>query len=210
MDELSAVPDPAWPVLFGRITGASVPVKLHQGTLAGRRNTLYRLQVTTRSTLGALAFNSGGLEVDHGWVKVLGGGTTGLPDLAAINRLASPTAESLPPPYLVVAFDVLGGVFAIDGGGLGFTLGDVCYWAPDSLSWDSTGVGHTEFVNALLAGGFSTFYTDLRWSGWEEEVAALPTGTGLWVYPPLSSEEGRDISRSSRKPVPMTELLATY
>jgi hypothetical protein len=210
VDELSAVPDPAWPMLLDRIADAAVPVRLHEGTLAGRRSTLYRLQVTTRSTLGALAFHCGGLEVDHGWVKVLGGGAAGLPDLAAINQLPQPSADSVPPALLVVAFDVLGGVFAVDGGGLGFSPGDVCYWAPDTLSWESTELGHTSFVGTLLSGGFSGFYAGLRWTGWEEEVESLPPGSGLSVYPPLSSEQGQDIGRCSRKPVPMAELLAAH
>ena len=34
---------------------------------------LSRLQVTARSMMGALALSSGGMLVDHGWVRLLGG-----------------------------------------------------------------------------------------------------------------------------------------
>ena len=206
VDELAGDRDAAWPGLVERINQAFVPVRMHPALPEDGRQTLYRLQVTTRSTLGALALNCGALEVDHGWVKVLGAGAAGLPDLAFANGLGEPTAESRPPALLVVALDVLGGVFAINGGGLGFAPGEVCYWAPDTLNWDSTGMAHSSFMHALLAGAFSGFYADLRWEGWEAEVQSLPTDHGLFVYPPLASEQGRDVSRCSRKSVPFAEL----
>jgi hypothetical protein len=37
------------------------------------RRTLEWLQVSTRSPLGAIALHTGGLLVDHGWLRVLGG-----------------------------------------------------------------------------------------------------------------------------------------
>mgnify|MGYP006138941707 CR=1 FL=1 len=40
---------------------------------------LHRLQVTRRSTLGGLAADTGGLLVDHGWLRHLGGGSARLP-----------------------------------------------------------------------------------------------------------------------------------
>lgn len=62
--------------------------------------------------------SSGGLLVDHGWFRVLGGGCTQLPDLAAGNDLGPPAAGAEPPPLLTAAFDVPGGRFAVNGGGL--------------------------------------------------------------------------------------------
>ena len=38
-----------------------------------RRAVLEALGVTERSVLGALAVNTGGLTIDHGWLRVLGG-----------------------------------------------------------------------------------------------------------------------------------------
>lgn len=107
VDELAVDRDSAWPGLVERIGDALVPVRVHPALPQDGRRTLYRLQVTTRSTLGALAFHCGALEVDHGWVKVLGAGAAGLPDLATVNGLGEPTAESQPPALLVVALDVL-------------------------------------------------------------------------------------------------------
>ncbi|MBL8916291.1 MAG: DUF2625 family protein, partial [Archangium sp.] len=40
---------------------------------------LEALEVTTRSPLGALAFHTGGILVDHGWLRILGAGCPQLP-----------------------------------------------------------------------------------------------------------------------------------
>ena len=37
-----------------------------------RDRVLHDLQVTTRSTLGAIAYETGGILVDHGWLRFLG------------------------------------------------------------------------------------------------------------------------------------------
>jgi hypothetical protein len=40
---------------------------------------LLEVQVTTRSTMGAVAFETGGIFVDHGWLRFLGSGHRKLP-----------------------------------------------------------------------------------------------------------------------------------
>src|SRR6185369_3983650 len=64
---------------------------------------LATLGVTTRSWLGAVIAHSGGLLVDHGWLRVLGSGSGDLPDALYDTDPAG--------GGLVVALDVLGGQF---------------------------------------------------------------------------------------------------
>ena len=172
--------------------------------------TLYALQVTAGSTLGALAHNCGGLLIDHGWLRILGGGTDQLPSLASANGLGDPSAAPGPPPFLIVAFDVLGGRFAIDGGGLGVAPGEVCYWGPDTLEWESLGIGHTAFVNAFLQGAATEFYASWRWPGWEAELGSIGTDQGLSLMPPPFTAQGSNLAEVSRRPVPFAELLSFY
>lgn len=49
---------------------------------------------------------------------------------------------------------------------------------------------------------------NLRWPGWEAEVATLAPNQGALTYPPLWADEGKEISESSRGIVPIEELLA--
>ncbi len=67
---------------------------------------LFRLQVTARSTLGALALRCGGVLLDHGWLRLLGGGGDELMSLAEANGLGEPMCAERP-AALTVAFDVL-------------------------------------------------------------------------------------------------------
>lgn len=115
--ELAEVPDPAWPQWLELIRLAPVPVVVLPVARQAGLEVLFRLQVTARTMMGALALNSGGLLADHGWLRLLGGGTANPPDLAAVNGLGQPGASG-PPPSLTVGFDVLDGRFAINGGGL--------------------------------------------------------------------------------------------
>jgi hypothetical protein len=209
-DELAVVDDPAWPALVHLITTAGVSVRVLDLATGRGIQVLHRFQVTARSTLGALALNCGGLVIDHGWVRVLGGGTDQLPDLAHAYGLDAGDGTSGSPPALVVAYDVLGGQFAIDGGGLGVNAGEVCYRGPDTLRWEGLGTGHGAFITALLAGGLDDFYAHLRWPGWEQDVQSLELDQGLSVYPPPFTAEGQPIAAASRRVVPFSELLALY
>lgn len=204
--ELADVADPAWPELREVLDRAAVPVSVLPVDAGAA--VLFRLQVTARSMLGALALNCGGLLVDHGWLRILGGGHGRLPDLASANALGDPTAASTSPGSLTVAYDVLGGEFAVNGGALPAELGEMYYFAPDSLTWEPIGGGHSAFVEWAVDGGLEEFYGELRWPEWQEEVAALAPDQGITVYPPLWSVEGRDPAAASRRPAALTELLA--
>ena len=169
---------------------------------------MYRLQVTARSTLGALALHTGAVMVDHGWLRLLGGGTRLLSDLATVNGLDDPSDESTGPGLLVVAFDVMGGRFAINGGALPGADGEVCYWGPDTLDWLSLGVGHSAFMHWCLGDGIDEFYADLRWPGWQDEVSRVGENQGMSVFPPVCAAESRPIESATRRAVPWAELSA--
>lgn len=193
--DLTQVEEPAWPTLARMFQRPGVEVLAPPEWAP---EVLYRLQITTRSTLGALALHTGGVLVDHGWLRLLGGGAYGLPDLATINGLGDPTEGSVAPQRLVVAFDVLGGTFAVNGGGLPGPLGDVHYFAPDTLEWHCLGFGQGAFTEWAISGGLGEYVADLRWPGWERDVDALPPDMGLSVYPPLWSGQGSGSSVERR------------
>ena len=70
--------------------------------------------------------------VDDGWLRILGGRTDQLVDLATINGLDDPNEQVGPRGHLVVGQDVLGGYFAINGGDLPADPGEIAYWGPDT------------------------------------------------------------------------------
>jgi hypothetical protein len=106
---------------------------------------------------------------------------------------------------LVVAVDVMGGGFAVNGGGLACGQpGEVCYLGPDTLDWMECGFGHSAFVSWALTGSVDQFYAELRWPDWRTDVAALAPGQGIFSYPLPWSVEGRE-QDVHRRPVPLLE-----
>lgn len=108
---------------------------------------------------------------------------------------------------LLVAHDVLGGFFALEGGALGGEPGGAIYFAPESLRWQRVKSSYSDLLQFFFSGDLAGFYGDDRWKGWMDDVTALTPDQGYSLYPPLWTKEGKDVSRVSRRPVPMTELL---
>lgn len=168
-----------------------------------RGECLLSLGVTTRSVMGALAWHTGGVLLHHRWLRLLGGVSADhLPDIAS----ASPDASA----YLVVALDVLGGRFAVSGGGLPGEPGEVSYIGPDTLRWVPLGQGYSDFVYWALSGDLEGFYADLMWTGWKDDAAATQPASLLACYPPLFAAEARHGGASSRKPAPWQEVLGFH
>ncbi|PSK58503.1 hypothetical protein B0E38_01322 [Streptomyces sp. 111WW2] len=215
LNQLIDVEEPAWPELRETLGGGSVPVEVLPADTDVARTSLLQLQVTARSYLGAVVLHCGGLVVDNGWVRVFGSPLEGaVPSLAQVNQFPGAFDSAWQPDAgLVVAHDVLGGVFALNGGaparaGRPGAPGEIVYFAPDSLRWEALGAGHSAWLAWLVSGALAEFYTDLRWTGWQDEVRALNSDQGLSLFPPLWSAEARqDISATSRRAVPMAELL---
>ncbi|MEU3478999.1 DUF2625 domain-containing protein [Streptomyces sp. NPDC033754] len=218
LSELIEVEDPAWPVLGGELRDAAVPVELLDADEERAAAALVQTQVTVRSFLGAFVLHSGGAFVDDGWLRVYGSPAADndrrLPSIARVNGYPPVTIPDWRPQAgLVVAHDVLGGVFVIQGGpadqvGLPGRPGEMVYFAPDSLRWDALGAGYGAWLSWMLAGGTEEFYEGLRWAGWRDEVRELDGDRGLTLYPPLwSAEAHQDLAATSRSIVAMAELL---
>jgi 8-oxo-dGTP pyrophosphatase MutT (NUDIX family) len=107
---------------------------------------------------------------------------------------------------LLVADDVLGGSFAINGGALPGPPGRVHYFAPDALEWEDLDRGYSDFLAWTLAGDLEKFYQGYRWPGWSAEVQALPGDRAFSIHPFLWAE-GPPITERSRRVVPMAELF---
>ena len=159
LNELLAAPNPAWPLVQSWIAEASNPVEVLPPHKESRAESLLAIQVTVGSVLGAFACETGGLLVDHGWVRVLGSGHPRLTrSVASWNTGRTIRQPGQTPPFVLVADDVLGGFFAINGGAFDAEPGLVCYFTPDSLEWESLEIPHSEFVMWLLSGDLAKFY----------------------------------------------------
>ena len=74
ISELINIEEPAWPDVQEWIAGAKNPVEGLPANDGDREAALLAVQVTTRSPMGAIVYESGGLLIDHGWLRILGCG----------------------------------------------------------------------------------------------------------------------------------------
>lgn len=198
--------EPGWPLVQGWIAKATNAIEVLAADSNKTKEALYKTQVTTRSPMGAIIYSTGGILVDHGWIRILGSGSDRLPrSLPDWNKGKSFKEFGETPGFLLVADDVIGGFFAIDGGGLGKTPGKVYYWAPDTLEWEEVADNYSDFLIFCFNGDLAKYYSDYRWKGWKTEIATISGDQIFNFFPPLWSREGKDINKSSRKTIPVEE-----
>jgi len=199
LDELIVTKDPAIKLIEQWVNDATVPCELLPPG-PGRDDALLYVQVTTHSSLGAMAYDTGGLLIDDGWVRFLGSGH------AKLDRtLHGWNATRADGTFMLVGDDAAGGFFALNGGALGGDLGSMYYLSPDSLEWESLNAGFTDVVAAFLTDYLDEFYKLLRWATWREDIQNLSSDRGYFFFPFLWTREG-SLEGSRRSTVPMSEL----
>lgn len=193
--------DPGWPLVQEWIAAAKNKVQVLPKTAARADSTLLTAQVTTRSPMGAVVYETGGILVDNGWLRILGSGSPGL------NRDLMGWNKNKQQGLLLVADDALGGFFALNGGAFGqATLGKIYYLAPENLEWQPLEKGYSDFLVFCFSSDLNKFYDKLRWKNWQQEIAQLNGNQGISFYPFLFTKEGKNLNKALRKPVPIQEL----
>ena len=217
INELVEVAEPSWPWLVNDFAGSFTGHVVLDPDPERCRATLHQLQVTARSPLGAITLNTGGILAFDGWLRIYGGsggGPGGLPGMAEVNGFPETVQESWQPPAgLIIAHDVLGGVYVLNGmapeqHGRPGRPGGVVYFSPVTLTWHDLELGHSHWLGWLLDGGATSHYHDVLWPTWRGEVAELGLRDGITVYPFLWSQEAQeDMASTSRKAVPLGQIL---
>lgn len=171
--------------------------------------TLYNLKVTTRSPMGAIAFFTGGILIENGWLRILGSGSEKLTrSIVSWNKGKTYTQFGEQPKFLLVADDVLGGMFAINAGGLGTDMGKIYYFAPERLEWEPLDLTYSNFLKFCFNGDVNGFYKDFRWDNWEQDLQNIKSDQALFFMPFLWTKEGKDLNKVSKKPVPIEEIYS--
>lgn len=210
LDELIDKKEPGIEVVRQWIGRAKAHVEVLSVDRTAGEKALLALQLTSRSPMGAIALETGGLLIDHGWVRVLGGGNSRLPrTIQEWNRLDGSNANPRLPGTILVADDVLGGFFALNGGGLKGARGHVFYYSPQTLEWEDVADSYSGWLSGIMMGNLDSFCEGMRWPGWQREVEIMSGDRAISVYPFLFTS-GSNISTRSRKPVPIEELWGLY
>lgn len=206
LNELINTADPGWTLVEEWKKGAKNKIEVLERDLDRAEKALYRTQVTTRSPMGAIVYETGGILVDHGWIRILGSGSDKMKrSLPNWNKEKSFEDYGQAMPFILIADDAIGGFFALNGGGISQEdIGKVFYFAPDTLKWNSLGVGYSAFIHWTFTGDIDDFYSGLRWKDWKSEVEEMNTDQIMNFYPFLWTKYD-NIEDLSRKPVPIQE-----
>jgi hypothetical protein len=195
-----------WTQLQELIKTAKNKVELLPANAVTSKEALYHTQVTTKSVMGAVVYYTGGILVDNGRLRILGSGSDKMKrSLPEWNKGKSFTEYGQVPTFLLIADDVFGGFFAVNGGALGEDAGIVYYLAPETLEWESLDRGYADFVDFCFTGDLNKFYESFTWKTIEEDINKVTADQSLNFYPPMWSAEGHDLNNSVKKAVPMQE-----
>ncbi|QQS51059.1 MAG: DUF2625 domain-containing protein [Bacteroidota bacterium] len=204
--------EPGWELVSEWIGNATNKVEILPKDNDRADSALYQAQVTTRSPMGAIIYETGGIFVDNGWIRILGSGSQRLNrSLMEWNRNKTYRKFGEQLPFLLVADDVLGGFFAINAGGLDKnSIGQVFYFAPDNLTWENTNLSYSDFLIFCFQGDLNKFYKGYRWDNWIDDISKMDGNQGMHIIPFLWTKEGKDINNTSKKAVPIEELWGIY
>ena len=206
VEELINKTDPGWTLVKDWIKSAKNKVEILPVDTTRAKDALYKIQVTTRSPMGAVVYMTGGLLIDNGWIRILGSGSEKLNrTLPDWNKGKSFKEFGDAPTFLLIADDAIGGFYLLNGGGLGKDLGKVYYFSTDDLEYEPLDITYTEFLQFCFDGDLDKFYEGKRWTTWRNEVSQLDGDKVFNFYPFLWTKEGKDINKISRKMVSVEE-----
>ncbi|QLY80373.1 DUF2625 domain-containing protein [Clostridium intestinale] len=206
LNELINSEKSAWKLVDKWMNEAINEVEILKTSTENSERVLYDLQVTTKSVLGAIAYHCGGILIQGGWIRILGSGSNNIKrDVSVWNKLKIENENPRLNGALLVADDVVGGFFAINGGLFEGSVGNVFYLAPDTLKWEDLDLKFSEFIYWTFVGNIDKFYEAFRWINWKAEVQRVLGDEGFSIYPFLWAE-GEDIDKRSRRVVPIEEL----
>lgn len=168
-------------------------------------------QLSTDDPLGGVIYNCGGLLIDSGWVRILGSGSTKMSRSVPQWNFGKAKINSGDiPSFVLIGDDVIGGLFAINAGGIDeINLGKIYYFGPNSLQWSSLGLNYSQFLVFCMSDALRDFYSDFKWKGWQNEVTGLDGNQVVSCYPLLWTKEGKEF-KCNRKVVPIQKLWDTY
>ncbi|RFS20040.1 DUF2625 family protein [Chitinophaga silvatica] len=174
--ELINTKESSWKNLQNLLHSASNPITILPKNEERAAKSLYSAQLSTRSPIGAVIFETGGILADHGWIRILGSGCPELDrSLPDWNIGKSYIHEGDEPLFLLIADDILGGFFAINTGGLEGQegIGSVFYFTPDTKEWENMEIGYTDFIGFCCNGDVAGFYESFRFHGWEKAISNI-------------------------------------
>lgn len=203
---MSNIDNELWKELNKIFKDSNKNIKLNKSTILEGQNAIDVLKITSKSVLGSILFNTSGITVDN-WIRVLGSENEKNRGIISFNKINKEGFVNNIDKMLIVADDVVGGIFAMNSGKFSDGIGDIWYFAPDTLKWESLEMKYSEFITWITIGNTDEFYSTLRWNKWQNDASNVNFDEAILIYPFLWSNE-IEIETAEKKIVPVEELLS--
>lgn len=211
LSELINSSDSSWPLVQEWIKNGTIKVEVLSRDLSKAESNLMKAQVSTRSPMGAVIYETGGLIIENGLLRILGSGNKSLNRGVMDWNLNKSFKENEKPKFLLIADDIFGGFFAINGGELSSeSLGKVFYLSPDTLLWENLDLTYSDFLAFCFSKQINEFYADFKWKTFDKDILNFDNDKSFSFYPYLFTKEGKEIEKVSKKVVPIQELWELY
>ena len=165
---------------------------------------LKTLGVQKNKYLEAVVKYTAGICIDN-WIRVLGQSSVEHFGILEYNSKRAGIEVVTTNEMIIVAQDMVGGVYAIDYGGINGQK-KIWYFAPDTLEWECLEMDYKDFLIWLIHGNTKDFYENMRWETWEKDCMDIQFDYGYLIYPFLWSAEC-DLNTAIKKVVPIMELF---
>jgi hypothetical protein len=211
LPELIVANSTAWDKVKEMKSNARNTVEILPKVKSQADSALYESQFSTSSFIGSVIYETGGILVDHGWIRILGSGSAQLNrSLPEWNRGKATISKKQISSFLLVADDVMGGFFGLKLNEIDNP--DSCivyYFGPNSLKWKPIGLNYRTFLSYCFSGNIKRFYDDFRWTGWEEEIKQIDGNHVISCFPLLWTREGLNM-KANRKVVAIQKVWDNY
>lgn len=207
LSELINSADSGWSLVQEWLKNAEVKVEILPRDLLKAEDNLLKAQVSTRSPMGSVIYETGGIIVENGLLRILGSGNKNLNRGIMDWNLNKSYKDNDKPKFLLIADDIFGGFFAINGGSFSIeSLGKVFYLSPDTLKWENLDITYSDFLVFAFSKQINEFYADFKWKTFDNDSLNFDNDEAFSFYPYLYTKEGKDIEKVSKKSVPIQEL----
>ena len=160
-----------------------------------------KLNIPSNSVLYSVVSNSSGIVIDN-WIRFWGQSST---DNKGIYHYNSKFIDHIS-GLILIASDVVGGLFAININRFDELDNLVWYFAPDTLEWECMDMQYNEFLAWTMQGNVDEFYSSMRWSGWKEDLKNVGINDALFIYPFLWAKEC-DIEKATKRIIDFEEIV---
>ncbi len=207
LQELVSTDEPCWDDIQQMLKEASNKVVVLPRSKKHAEEVVVQLQLDIQTWLGAVAYETGGILIDNGWIRVIGSGSEQMKrSLSSWNIGKAFDSYDEEYPFLLVADDALGGFYAVNFGEFGNDVGSIYYFAPDSLEWEPMDMEYGQLLWFFFSGDLAGFYEGFRWKGWMGEVLKLGADEAYHVFPALYSDELSSMDKTERTAVSVEEI----